>query len=349
MLPWAKGWIASQVLDAHLIGPSWGINKRKYYRNFQTSRTDVLLEEIFKRLPHYAFTERDYWESGEDDFGKAVEKWAKARGLDERRSFIVTVGGMYGGYLGIRNARQFLLSKLLNSRNALRNIYDIASKLDRSKLFVAVHMRFGADFTTLSDDENARGKWNLQIPGEWYLTVCETIQRELGDAVQFHFFTDRGGPAFDEAVRRFNPDQAGSGVLSECSDLLLMSQADLCICSISSYSLMAGFLSNGLYLWYEPQLTYESGLYTFWGVEETQKSERAPTKESVELMKAVMPGSPWETAFRGYAMTTGSALPQGLVDQLRHKLLANDRSASLLEYGCLPAWTLASTPKLSAR
>ena len=28
MIPWAKGFIASQVLNAHLVGPSWGLNRR---------------------------------------------------------------------------------------------------------------------------------------------------------------------------------------------------------------------------------------------------------------------------------------------------------------------------------
>jgi hypothetical protein len=121
-----------------------------------------------------------------------------------------------------------------------------------------------------------------------------------------------------------------------------MSLADLRICSISSYSLMASFLSNGLYIWYEPQLTYADGLYTLWGMEDAQRTKGSPTSQSVDLMKTVEPGSPWETGFKGYAMRTGSALPRGLAEQLHRKLLANDRSASLLEYGCLPDWTMAS-------
>ena len=80
MLPWAKGWNASQVPGARLVGPSWGLNGRKYYRNFRTSRLDVLFEAALKRLPHYAFTERDFRESDEVDFGKAIKKWAKAQG-----------------------------------------------------------------------------------------------------------------------------------------------------------------------------------------------------------------------------------------------------------------------------
>lgn len=60
MLPWAKGWNASQALGARLVGPSWGLNGRKCYRNFRTSRLDVLFEAALKRLPYYAFIERTF-------------------------------------------------------------------------------------------------------------------------------------------------------------------------------------------------------------------------------------------------------------------------------------------------
>jgi len=340
MIPWAKGFIASQVLNAHLVGPSWGLNRRKYYRNFQTGRLDFVLEDVLKHLPHHEFTYEDYLSTGGVDFGKAIAKWAAIEGILKRRTFVVTVGGMWGGYPSIRSARPFLWAKLLNSRDAMRNVYEIASKLDRGKLFVAVHMRFGSEFAVVGDGDSPRGKINVQIPGEWYLSLCESLRNEMGDRVQFHFFTDRGGPAFDEAVRRYNPGQIEQAGLTECSDLLLMSMADLRICSISSYSLMAAFLSDGLYIWYEPQLTYTDGMYTLWGMENAQRMKGSPTSQSVDLMKTIEPGSPWETAFKGYAMRTGSALPRGLAHQLHRKLLTNDRSASLLEYGCLPDWTI---------
>jgi hypothetical protein len=339
MLPWAKGMIASQVLSATLIGPSWGLNKRRYYRNFKTSRLDFLLEDALAHLPNYRFTERDYIESGDVDFGAAMEWWASKHGLLRKRHFIVTVDGMYGGYAAIHNARPFLWAKLLNSRDAVGNVYRIASQLDRRKLFVAVHMRFGGDFTRLNEGENARGQFNIFIPGEWYLHACQTLVDELGDSVQFHFFTDRGGPEFDEAVRRFNPGQFRQPGLTECSDLVLMAQADLRICSISSYSLVASFLSGGPYLWYEPQLTRIDGMYSLWGMEEQQRLKGSPTVLSMTHAREIEPGSPWETEFRGYAMQTGGPFPTGLLAQLRRRLLAKNPVASLLEYGSLPSWT----------
>ena len=98
---WAKGWIASQVLDAHLVGPAWGINARRYYRNFGTSRLDVAMEELLRRLPHHAFTEAAYRATGQVDYRDAIELWTRSEGLGRSGSYIVMVNGMYGGYPAI--------------------------------------------------------------------------------------------------------------------------------------------------------------------------------------------------------------------------------------------------------
>ncbi len=339
MLPWAKGMIASEVLNATLVGPSWGINRRRYHRNFRTSRLDFLLEDALAHLSRYNFTERDYANSGEIDFGTAIEKWANSQGLFSKKHFIVTVDGMYGSYACIHNARPFLWAKLLNSRDTISNIYRIASTFDRRKLFIAVHMRFGGDFAKLKEGENARGRFNVFIPKEWYLNACQALVDEFGNSVQFHFFTDRGGPEFDEAVQRFNPQQLRQSGLTECSDLVLMAQADLRICSISSYSLAASFLSGGPYLWYEPQLAENGGLYSLWGMEEQQRRKGSPTDRNATLAREIEPGSAWETEFRGYATRATGTFPRGLLTQLRRRLIAKSPTASILEYGCLPSWT----------
>ena len=339
MLPWAKGLIASHVLKARFVGPSWGINKRKYYQHFGTSRLDFVVEDMLSRLPHHEFTHTDYLATGAEDFGDAISQWSQAIGLASKRSFIVTVAGMYGGFSCIRDARPFLLGKLLNSRDAIRNVYDVASKLDRDKLFVAVHMRFGGDFDELVPSESARGRYNIRISGSWYLSVCEQLQKEFGDKLQFHFFTDRRGPEFDEAVRRFNPGQRPQTGLTECSDLLLMAQADLRICSISSYSMVACFLSSGPYIWYEPQLTVENDLYTMWGMEDAQRIPGSLTQRSIDFVKGIDPSSVGANEFTGYAMECGVGIPCGLVAQLRRRLRSNRREVNLIEYGCLPHWT----------
>lgn len=340
ILTCAKGFIASQVLGAKLIGPSWSVNRRKYYRNFRTSRLDIFAEELLTRLPHYEFLESDYLQTGEIDFGGALRVWAAQRGLHRKSSFIVTVAGMYGGYPAIRHARPYLWNKLLGSRDALENVYDLMSRLDPGKLFVAVHMRLGHDFETLQEGENPRGRFNVHIPGGWYLNACEALRQAFGDKIHFHFFTDRPGPAFEEAVRRFNPQQRPQSGLTECSDILVMAQADLRICSVSGYSLTASFLAGGPYIWYEPQLIYEGGTYTLWGHEAAQRKPGSLTMESVEVTRGFQPDQGAEDLFTGWPMGEQSALPHGLLLQLQQCLRTKATACNLIEFGAVPDWAI---------
>jgi hypothetical protein len=344
MIPWAKGWIASQVLDAHLVGPSWGLNARRYDRNFGTSRLDFVLEDVLHRLPHHTFTESDYRATGELDFGRALEIWADMRGLTKRGSYLLTVEGMWGGYRAIHGARAFLLAQLASSRDALAKTYEIAAGLDRSKLFVAVHMRLARDgFNSPKPGDDVRGKFNIFVPAEWYLHVCGELKREFDNRIQFHIFTDRRGAEFDEAVRRFNPGQSVQDGLTECSDLLLMTQADLRVCSVSSYSLAASFLSGGAYLWYEPQLTLRDDVYSLWGNEAEQQAADSASSQAIAYA-ATLAGA---TAFPGIAMQAGDPVPASLVQQLEQRLREKDPRTNLLDYGAIPAtaamqlWTQA--------
>ena len=332
---WAKGWIAAQVLDAHLVGPAWGLNARRYYRNFGTSRLDVVAEELLRRLPHHAFTEADYRATGQVDYRDAIKHWADMKGLGRSGSYIVSVTGMFGGYPAIHSARTFLLSRLLGSRDALANVFEVQSKWRRDKLTVAVHMRFGGDFTEPGPGEDVRGKFNIRVPDEWYLWVCSQLQNVFGDRIQFYFFTDRGGPGFDAAVQRFNPGQVRQGGLTECSDLVLMSQADLRVCSISSYSLVASFLSGGPYLWYEPQLNLNEGIYSIWSHEPAQQLEGSQSHSANRFVAEMRRSGNATASYPGTAMTTGDPLPEQLITALTQRLSVLDTRTNLLEYG---AW-----------
>jgi hypothetical protein len=330
--------IASQELSARLIGPSWGLNQRKYYRNFRTSRLDFIIEDALVRLPHFSFTEQDYLDSGETDFGDAIKLWAKQHGLLQRKSFAITVDGLYGGYAAIWNARAMITSKLLSSKDTIKNIYEISSKLDRSKLFVTIHVRSTVGgHQILATDESPRGRFNICLPADWYMEVCETLRNHFGDRIQFHIFTDRGGPEFEEMVRRFNPNQTRQGGLTECSDLMLMAQSDLRVCSVSSYSLIASFLSDGPYLWYEPQLELSDGAYTLWGNEPAQQSFGSLTMRSREAIRALPPESDCASLFRGYPATASGHFSSGLLKQLEGKLTERS-TGNLLNYGAVPEW-----------
>jgi len=333
MIPWAKGFIASQALNAHLVGPSWGLNQRRYYRNFGTSRFDFVSEAILRSLPVNAFTEDDYYSTGIVDYGAAIRSWAQNKRFSEKSHFVVTVGGMYGGYLAIASARSFLRSRLLNSRNALSNIFKVQSKLDRNKLLIAVHLRLAGDFSAAQHGKDIRSQFNIKIPIQWYLGICESLRKQFASQVEFCFFTDKETPEYLELVSRYNPNQVRCRELSECSDLLLMASADLRVCSVSSYSLAACYLSEGPYVWYEPQLHIDTGSYSLWGHEPRQKESGSPTMASSEHIGSSKGA---ELSFRGYPSGTDCSLPDSLIERLHVALADKDPRTDLARYGCYP-------------
>ena len=197
-------------------------------------------------------------------------------------------------------------------------------------------MRFGGDFKEPAPGEDVRSKFNIRVPNEWYLWVCEQLKTAFGDRIQFHFFTDRGGPGFDEGVRRFNPGQVRQPGLTECSDLVLMSQADLRVCSVSSYSLIASFLSGGPYLWYEPQLNVANGVYSLWSHEPAQQIEGSPSNCANVFAEQKPVAGDTSATHLGTAMAVGDSLPEELVSLLRQRLSALEPRTNLLDYGALP-------------
>ncbi len=350
LFAWAKGWIASETLGARLVGPAWGINPRGYYRNFKTPRWDVLWEELGKRLPHFSFTEQDYRESGKIEFEAAISHWAGRVRLQGHRHYIVTVDGMYGGYPAIASARNFLLHKLLNSRDSLRNLHRVRIGLDPQKLLIAVHIRSGSDFARTNPEDTIRGRFNIVVPDRWYLSVCEALKLEFGTNVQFYFLTDKNNGLYGEAVRRFNPGQVLQGGMTECSDLLLMSQADLRVCSVSSYSLAASFLSGGPYLWYEPQLNLRNGIHSLWSHEEEQQHEGSLSCQSHYFVEEA-PRSQHHPKYKsdrplhlGTAMNEHDPLPCDLVHCLRERLRCLDQRTNLLSYGAVAMKTQFREP-----
>ena len=338
MIPWAKGYIASQILGARLIGPSWGLNGRRYYRNFGTSRLDFIAEEIIRRLPHHDFTDEDFDAMGTDDFAEAFSKWSQAKGLLKRGNFVVVVDSMYWGYPAVRSAREFLRMQLLKSKGVAEHVFSVTSKQDSTKLQVAVHLRLGSDFSKTSVGENIRGKANVQIPLEWYISVCNEIRTALDGNCEFRIYSDIRSDGFRQMVELFNPGQEELAGLTECSDLVLMSLADLRVCSVSSYSTAACFLSKGPYIWYEAALEYERGFYS--SPFKMPGIRRTLTQSHEKIIEGLGSRSENSESFRGWPIASSSGLPSGLAAQLRRTVDQKQKACDLLHYGVVPDWAL---------
>jgi hypothetical protein len=266
MIPWARALLAAQLFDARFLPPAFGLNRRRYWRHFGTPRHDWLRNRALQRLlPRIEFTEADWRAHGGGDVLPALRSFAAAHRLLERRAYVFTTTGMWGGYLHIEAARAHMRAILQTSRYALRNLVRLRERLDPARLTIGMHVRLG-DFRPASNAHDYRGLWNTGLPMDWYVNIAHQLRRELGDQAQFLLVSD-GTPEQLRPLLAAVPCVTSADLAdADCSDLLALADADLLVCSISSYSQWAAFLSDSPYLWYAPALQVHAGNFgSIWG------------------------------------------------------------------------------------
>lgn len=322
MIPWAKAYILAQEIGATLLHPAWGNNPRRYGEYFRTFRWDWqwyrVLARAFPRVPF----EEDVWlNMGTQDFRTAAQRFAEMHDLYKRRHVLVSITGLWGAFQGLEPAIPFIRSKLLATAHTLDNLYRIRHKLDRRRLVVGFHVRRG-DFWP--PGESFEGVNNVAVPLEWYLRVSRSLVAQLGrDAIQFVVATDA-----EETERHILRQELGAVITSDlpysvCSDLLTLADSDLLVCSLSSYSRFAAFLSDAPYLWFRPHLSATDDMLYL---------------KSVRLQLPIpecTPASPYGIA-RGLAVDWDGVLPDALIDILRATLARKDPNTDLIRSRCCP-------------
>jgi hypothetical protein len=255
LIPWAKGYILSRELSAKLLHPAWGNNRREYSRYFDTFRWDWQLYRILVRvLPKYAFEEKDYCEIGENDFVLSCRRFAEIYGLYKKKAYIITITGRWGAYSGLESARNFILGELYKTRFTRDNLFTIANKRYPDKISIGIHIRRG-DFWQL-DGNKYEGIYNTALPLEWYTKVCRSLTNIFGrDKIQILLATDGSREEVNPILQEFPCLLISELENSVCSDLISLSEVDLLICSISTYSMCAAFLSKSPYIWFKPHLS----------------------------------------------------------------------------------------------
>ena len=266
LIPWARALLAAQVLDARFLPPAFGLNRRRYWRHFDTPRYDWLRNRALQRLlPRVEFTEADWRRHGGGDVLPALRAFAAEHRLLERRAYVFTTTGLWGGYLHIEAARMQMRAILQTSRYAARNLVQLAARLDPTRITVGLHLRFG-DFHPAGGVQDYRGVWNTALPIEWYVNVARNLRRELGPAAQFLVVSDGDAGQLRPLLEAVPCVTTADIPDSDCSDLLALVDADLLVCSISSYSQWAAFLSQAPYIWYAPSLQpHAGGRGSIWG------------------------------------------------------------------------------------
>ncbi len=285
LIVWAKAYLAAKALGGICVPPAWGMNPRGYGKYFRSSRLDILRNEaLLHLLPRETFTGEAYYNTGIVDYGEAIKVWAAEYGFMERAFWCCATEGMWGGYPAIRRGREFLRSELLRTRWTVENLTEYSSLVDPDRLQIAFHIRSG-DFLAPIAPEDYRNKFCVEIPSDWYLNVGRCLQQALGKRnIQFTVISDAPSEVLDPLTTEFEAITTHSQNHRDISDVLILSMADVLVCSVSSFSLLAAFLSKGHYLWYEPQLNVDAaGLRSLWGGQADQQIPSSPTRRSARL------------------------------------------------------------------
>ncbi len=326
--PWAKAFIGAQELGLRCLHPAWGLNPRNYSADFGTTRLDAVAHWALRRgLRTVRITPALVEQTGEADYGLAVRALAPELGLEGPRPVVVTHESMHGGWTAIERARSFLRRELLRPPHVVRDLYAVEGALDPEKLTIGVHLRYG-DFAR-SDSGPRPGEYNTALPDTWYASVVEGLLNAFTGQAQALLVTDDPSAA---VVHRL---LAREGVLvppprprPALSDLLALAAADVLVCSVSAYSMLAAFLSESPYVWFEPHLNDHGGWQSIWGHEEVDDPQ-GPTMRNL----AVAGISPDPVFGRGFAANGDGRIPDALRDVLERRLWLKKRSRDLIFRG----------------
>lgn len=331
LIPWARSHLAAQMLGAQCLTPAFGMNTRRYWRHFGTPRYDFVVNRaIEKLLPVVRYTEADFLRNGGDDFVNAFAPFAEEHKLYDRGPYVLVTDGMWGGFRHIAKARDFVYSTLYQSRFAAKNLLAIQRRLDPAKITVGMHIRLG-DFGAVPTELSAyQGKFNLALPLQWYRNIASNLVRELGDTVQFLIVSDGTAEQLAPLLQGLSAVTTSDLPDSDCSDLLALANADLLVCSVSSFSATAAYLSKVPYLWFEPNLQrHDERYFSIWGHEPAQQSKDGSTVRSIQKLDASVSHS----LSRGIPIGMQGRVPPDLLFRLMEQKKGNSQDTDLVQYG----------------
>jgi len=344
LVPWARAFLAAQVLDARLLPPAFGLNRRGYWRDFRATPDDWIYHRAIERLlPVVAFTEADYLAHGGDDVVAALRSFAAAHRLHRRSMYVLVTEGQWGGFYHVQAARDFIRSTLYQSRFAPGNLLRLRERIDPDRVLVGMHVRLG-DFAPPGSPDTYRRVANASLPLEWFCNIARSLQRALGDELQLLLVSD-GTPEqlrpLLEAVPCITTADLPGG---DCSDALALAGADLLVCSASTYSTLAAFLSDSPCVFFTPSLyRHPDGCYSSGEAATEAQRPDGPRQRAVrEFVAAVARGTatarnPAEWLSRAVAVDIDGEIPAPVIELLRQRRAYRRWQGDLTRCGVTPA------------
>ena len=333
LVPWARAFLASQVLGARLLPPAFGLNRREYWRHFHTPPDDWIYNRAIERLlPKVCFTEADYLEHGGDDVVTALRNFARARNLQRRNAYVFVTEGLWGGFYHVQAAREFMRATLYQSRFAARNLLQVRARIDPDKILVGMHVRLG-DFKPAVPAAEHRAVANVSLPLEWFCNIAESLRAALGDGLQFLLVSDGAPEQLRPLMQRVPCITTGDLPDSDCSDVLALADSDLLICSASTYSHLAAFLSDSPYIWFAPNLyEHAEGCYSAGNPQADRGRGGSPRQRALD--EYVLRRGDWVS--RGIGLSMEGRVPDCLTSLLRTRHAARRWQSDLTRGGVAP-------------
>jgi len=314
VIPWGKAFLAARALDLKLVDPPWWLNKRPYGRELHSSLWSTAEYLALRAMPTIAIDSAKAESLGSSDYFDAMLK-LKADEVLGSRPVLLHTSGMAGGYLGIRKARRFLAARILYSRSSEA----LMTFGPEAAVRIGVHVRAG-DFSAA---ELEPGIFNIQSPLDWYLETIESLVQRLGCSVQVLVASQ--GPILTLADHRGLAEiRHLSGTSVE--DLSVLASCDVIVPSISSFSLLAIFLSDALYVWPAKHLHDVDGWRDIWGHEPRQVCGPTAMSRRIADSKELR-------VFRGIPRSGSESWPDWFIDQIRIRAQFRRQEQDLTLYG----------------
>ena len=333
LIPWARAFLAAQILGARLLPPAFALNRRRYWRHFGTPLDDWIRNRAIEHLlPRVEFAEEDYLEHGGNDLLVALRSFAAAHGLYDRAGYVLTTSGMWGGFRHIAPARDFVRATLYQSRYAAGNLLRLQERLDPEKILVGMHVRLG-DFRAAGKPGDFGKVANMCLPIEWFCNIAAALKARFADEVQFLVVSDGTADQLRPLTTAFSCLTTNDLANSDCSDVLALANMDLLVCSASTYSALAAFLSNSPYLWFAPSLyLHAQGCYSMGDYTMARGTERAAVSAAVAQFEAAH--ADWLP--RGFAIDMDGNLPGDLAHTLVQRRAQRLWQFDLISHGVAP-------------
>lgn len=326
LILWAKAFLISRSLGARLLHPAWGLNQRRYWRYFGSTRMDYPINLIVRKaLPTIRFTEADYLRFGGNDYLDSFEKFSKEQKIAERATYAFEVDGLWGGPGMLGPARDFIRSQLYNTRWTQNNLFQLSRIVGESRIKIGVHVRLG-DFNAPVKPGSYAGQFNTALPMDWYIGVMENLNDHFGGDAVFVITSDASDSGIQPMLEKFPCVTTNHFDHADVSDLLTLASCDFLICSVSSFSMWAAFLGEMPYAWFGPQLSEHGGIRSIWGHQVSEQHPNSFTSQARAKVAGKQIG-------RGVSLGFGDEIPRNILCHLDSVLALKQRETDLVKYG----------------